>query len=229
MWYRPEMRDLTSIQLCCFDNDGTLFASHEVANPAIQRCYVRFCAGHGLRVEAPSDEAICRLTGQPGHTFYREILPEPLRDHSAGFREECLKEEVVEIGARGRLFPGIEEMLIDLRASGRRIALVTNAGPVYMEAVRRKVGYDRLLDGIYHFGRDGLNSKAAMIRAALGELGCGTALMVGDRSSDLEGAAGAGVPFVGCLYGYGEPAELDGADFLVRDVGMLRRLLTGAP
>ncbi len=220
------MHDLKDIQLCCFDNDGTLFASHEVANPAIQRCFVRFCAGHGMQVEPPSDEEICRLTGQPGHTFYREILPESLRDHSATFREECLKEEVVEIEARGRLFPGIREMLLELRAAGRRTAIVTNAGEVYIEAVRRKAGYDSLIDGIYHFGRDGLRSKDAMIRAALDELGCETALMVGDRASDREGAEGAGVPFIGCLYGYGEPSELEGADFLVRDVGQLKHLLT---
>ena len=55
-------------ELVCFDNDGTLFASHEVANPAIQRSFVAFCRERGFDLPAPSDERICALTGKPGQT-----------------------------------------------------------------------------------------------------------------------------------------------------------------
>ena len=52
-----------------------------------------------------------------------------------------------------------------------------------------------------------------------------TAVMVGDRASDLEGARGAGVFFIGCLYGYGAAEEVAEADFLVREVKDLAALL----
>lgn len=212
-------------RLVCFDNDGTLFASHEVANPAIQRSYVAFCREHDLDLPPPSDETICALTGKPGHEFYREILPEPLKDLGPRFREVCLEEEAREVLARGRFFDGIAELLRDLREAGRRIALVTNAGEVYLGAVRTRMQYDRLLDGIYHYGKNGLLRKEEMIRSAMRDLGEERAVMVGDRASDLEGARGAGVPFVGCLFGYGSEAELDGAELLVRSVEELRSAL----
>jgi phosphoglycolate phosphatase-like HAD superfamily hydrolase len=47
------------------------------------------------------------------------------------------------------------------------------------------------------------------------------AVMVGDRASDLQGARDAGIPFVGCLYGYGSREELSTADLLVPDVPQL--------
>lgn len=212
-------------RLVCFDNDGTLFASHEVANPAIQREHVRFCRAHGLHTPAPSDAEICRLTGKPGPEFYREILPEPLRNLAAEFRDLCLEAEAQEVLARGRLYPGIEDLLLDLRRFGRKVVLVTNAGARYLNAVRRRVEYDRLLDGIYHFGLNGHARKAEMIRAAREEFRAGSAVMVGDRASDLEGAREAGVPFVGCLYGYGSRDEIGEADRLARDVAELREIL----
>lgn len=211
--------------LICFDNDGTLFASHEVANPAIQRSYVRFCREHGLDLAQPTDEEICRLTGKPGPVFYSEILPEPLRDLSAQFRELCLDEEVREVLERGRLYPGILEILHELRRAGRRLALVTNAGERYIEAVRKQVGYDSLLDGIYHFGKNGWSRKSEMIRAAMADFGAPRAVMVGDRASDFEGARGAGVPFLACLYGYGAPDELHQADWSAQTVAELGLLL----
>lgn len=216
--------------LLCFDNDGTLFASHEVANPAIQRSYTAFCRAQGLAVTAPTDEEICRLTGKPGPEFYHEILPEPLRARAPEFRELCLEEEVQEVLAHGRLYPGVTELLRHLRREGARLALVTNAGEKYIGAVIRRVGYESLLDAVYHYGKQGRLRKSEMIRAAMEDFGAQGALMVGDRASDLEGAREAGVPFIGCLYGYGTPEEIRGADYLVRDVselGMLLRTLAG--
>jgi phosphoglycolate phosphatase len=209
---------MAAASLVCFDNDGTLFASHEVANPAIQRCFVSFCRERGLDLPPPTDQEICRLTGKPGPEFYREVLPAPLQGESARFRELCLEEEVREVLKRGRLFDGIEPMLVALRTAGRRVVLVTNAGERYLGAVHQRVGYDRLLDGIYHFGKDGLTTKGAMIRSAMRDHGRRDAVMVGDRDSDLRGARDAGIPFLGCLYGYGTAEELAGADLLTADV-----------
>jgi phosphoglycolate phosphatase len=41
-------------------------------------------------------------------------------------------------------------------------------------------------------------------------------IVIGDRASDLGGAASAGAPFIGCLYGYGSRGELQGAAELVK-------------
>lgn len=221
------MRRFHDAELICFDNDGTLFRSEEVANPAIQRTFLRYVREHGLELDAPSDEEIQALTGQPGPIFYREILPASLRDRTEEFRALCIEEEVREIHARGRFYEGIEELLLELRSRGRKLALVTNGGARYIGAIAERLSYDRLLDGIYHYGKDGLARKSAMIQRAREEIGARNALMVGDRASDVEGAREAGVPCILCRYGFGAPEESLGADAVVDSVAELRLLLLG--
>lgn len=220
--------DFTETDLVCFDNDGTLFRSEEVANPAIQRVFSRFVAQRGLDLSPPTDAAIEALTGQPGPVFYRAILPPELRDLSEEFRALCIEEEVLEIRSRGRFHDGIESLLLGLRARGAKIALVTNGGARYIGAVAERLDYSRLLNGIYHFGKDGLSLKAQMIDRARTDLGGESVVMVGDRSSDIEGARGAGVPSILCRYGFGAPEESMGADAIVDSVAELQQLLLGS-
>ncbi len=117
-----------------------------------------------------------------------------------------------------------------------------------------RVGYEALLDRVYHYGKDDLWRKGDMIRRAMEDLAGSTgplpdpvaetvgerataassglqpapvAVMVGDRASDLEAARSAGIPFVGCLYGYGSLEEIRGADRLVETVEDLAQALLG--
>ena len=48
----------------------------------------------------------------------------------------------------------------------------------------------------------------------------GPYLVIGDRKQDLECARSCGSLFAGCLYGYGDQGELDGADYLAEHVGI---------
>lgn len=213
--------------LICFDNDGTLFRSEEVANPAIQRTFRRFVEERGIDAEVPTDARILELTGQPGPVFYREILPRPVQHLAEEFRSLCIDEEVVEVLERGRFFEGIPELLGGLKARGKKLALVTNGGARYIGAVAERLRYAEILDAIYHFGKDGLATKAEMIDRARRELGAREIVMVGDRSSDVEGARGAGVPCILCRYGFGGEDESAGADTVVDSVGQLHSLLLG--
>ena len=40
--------------------------------------------------------------------------------------------------------------------------------------------------------------------------------LIGDRYSDLEAAKSSGSPFIGCVYGFGSPEELGGAQRLAQ-------------
>jgi phosphoglycolate phosphatase-like HAD superfamily hydrolase len=220
------MQRVRRATLVCLDNDGTIFRSEEVANPAIQREFVRFVALHGLQLPPPDDAAILALTGTPGPVFYREILPPELRHLSEEFRALCIAQEVREVRQYGRFFEGVEELLRDLRAADRKIALVTNGGASYIGAVAERLGYADRFDGIYYFGKNGLASKADMIRAAIRDLG-GEAVMVGDRASDREAADAVGCPFIGCAFGYAGSEELAGARFVAASIDDVRYWLLG--
>ena len=214
-----------SPRLVIFDNDGTLVPSHAVVNRSIQSAFARFCAEKGIEAEIPTDEQICALTGQPGELFYRALLPEGWKQLSGELRERSLDAEVAVILEQGCFYPGIQELLVSLRERGVRLAVATNGGQRYISAVAERLNYAALFDRVYFHGLDGMASKKEMGWRALQELGPPPALFVGDRRSDLDAALAIGIPFVGCLYGYGSSEELSSADATAATPADLTRLL----
>jgi phosphoglycolate phosphatase len=208
-----------------FDNDGTLVPSHEVANPAIQEGFAAFCKAKRIDAPVPTDRRIRELTGSAGEAFFRALLPDEWKHLYAELRSTCLDHETAAMLAEGHFYPGIEEMLLALRKLGKRLAIATHAGDRYIGAVGKRLGYDTLFDRVYYHGCNGMKSKAEMIRRAIEELGPGEAVFVGDRRADATAAAEVGIPFVGCLYGYGCAEELEGAHSLVKTPAELARLL----
>ena len=74
------------------------------------------------------------------------------------------------------------------------------------------------------------HSKADVIREAIERAeitDLSTAVMVGDRHHDIDGAKAVGMESVGVLYGYGDRAEHEaaGADAIVASVAELRSIL----
>jgi phosphoglycolate phosphatase len=219
------------LKLVIFDNDGTLVPSHEVANPAIQRGFARFCAARGIPAETPGDALLRALTGQPGEVFYRSLLPAEHQDLAPELRVACLDEEVAAMRAHARFYPGLEGLLADLREHGVRLALATHGGERYIGAVADRLDYASLLDRLFYHGFDGMLTKAAMAQRALEDLADGdasSALFAGDRQADREAAEACGIPFIGCAYGYGSAEELAGSAFEARAPEDLALLLRSA-
>ncbi len=194
-----------------FDNDGTLIPSHITANPAIRAGFAEFCRRHGIEAEVPSDERIRDLTGQPGEVFYRSLLPQSHIEWAPELRQFCLDREVIAMRERASFYPGLEEMLSRLRAGGIQLAVATHGGRSYIEAVGERLDYPRRFDRVFYHGKDGLRTKSKMIIRAIDELGTRDGIFVGDRRADAEAAQEVGIPFIGCLYGYGSEEELSGA------------------
>ena len=135
------------------------------------------------------------------------------------------------------VYDGMGELLGDLVANGRRVALATTK--------RRWLA----VDIVEHFGvaphfavvagaePDGSRGdKPTLLRTvldglAVGDDALGGVVMVGDRSHDMAGARAVGVTAVGVLWGYGDADELTaaGAHHLVADAGELRAVLGLGP
>jgi len=218
---------LREARIIVFDNDGTLVPSHLVANPAIQGGFSLFCRRHAIVAEAPTDQRIRDLTGLSGEAFYRALLPEGAKHHSAALREFCLDHEVAAMLDRAEFYPGVRDLLVALRARGARLAVATNGGARYVGAVATRLGYDALFDRVYHIEMEGFAHKGEMALRALRELAPGAGVFVGDRRADRDAASHARMAFVGCLYGYGSDAELEGADVLVESPKALAEALLG--
>lgn len=111
-------------------------------------------------------------------------------------------------------YPGVEDMLRDLRAAGKRLLVATSKPEVFALRIMEHFGLARYFDHVCGAPLDNQEGakKAAVIRDALRRAGVedlSTAVMVGDRRHDIDGARQAGLEAVGVLWGYGDLQELE--------------------
>ena len=129
-------------------------------------------------------------------------------------------------------YPGVEDMLRDLRAAGKRLLVATSKPEVFALRIMEHFGLARYFDHICGAPMDNQEGakKAAVIRDALRRAGVedlSTAVMVGDRRHDIDGARQAGLEAVGVLWGYGDLQELEAAHpvHIVESFDGLKRVL----
>ena len=131
-----------------------------------------------------------------------------------------------------RVFPGVPELLADLRAAGYLLGVATSKPQPLAEELLAREGMTALFDVIVGSRTDGNNdSKATVLRRAMDRLGITAAdcVLIGDTKYDVAGAHACGVKCIGVGYGYAAPGELEtaGADRIVQDLPALRTLLLG--
>lgn len=130
------------------------------------------------------------------------------------------------------IYPGIPELLEEIRSGGGVIVLATGKPLPFAEKILEHFGIKRYFD--YLAGNDmaeKYTKKRDLIEDVLREAGVSAAnkkecVMIGDRSHDVIGAHEAGIEAVGVLYGYGSLEELEGcrAERIAKDVGELREI-----
>nr|BAE80288.1 Phosphoglycolate phosphatase [Paracidovorax avenae] len=120
-------------------------------------------------------------------------------------------------GSHSRVYEGVAEGLLALRAAGLRLACVTNKPMAFAVPLLRAKGLDGFFDHV--FGGDAFERKKPdplpLLKAceALGTAPART-LAIGDSVNDARAARGAGCPVVLVTYGYnhGQPAREVDAD-----------------
>ncbi|HCW80332.1 MAG TPA: hypothetical protein DG942_04415 [Ruminococcaceae bacterium] len=109
------------------------------------------------------------------------------------------------------VYPGIPEMLEDLRRAGSKLAIVTSKPRSMAKLVLKHFG---LLKYFSYFSTadesDKGGGKETLIRPILETTGCkpSDAMMIGDTKFDAAGARKAGTSFLGVLYGFGKEDEM---------------------
>ena len=205
-----------------FDLDGTLTDSAPGIVNSVRYALERL----GLPPQAP--EKLRRFVGPPLYESLREGCG---LEGAEFWRAVDLFREYY--NDRGWLenapYPGIPELLRDLRAAGKTL-LVATSKPDPM--ARRVLEHFDLTRWFHRIVGGSLNEehcqKAEVIRQALTECQwTPPAVMVGDRRNDCRGAAENGLPAIGVLYGYGDRQELEaaGAAAIAPTVADLRALL----
>ena len=197
-----------------FDFDGTLHDSLYIYRIALRR-------GYGWLVDmgkAPerefSDDYIAANIGLTAHDAWNRMCPDiPWSITSdAAARVGRAMDELIGNGT-ARLFPGVTEMLQQVKDAGHTLVFLSNCRNAYRDEVRRAFEFDRWFDFYYTSEQFGGAPKEVIFETIRREVP-GPYIVVGDRDKDQALAAAHGLPFIGCLYGYAAAGELDGADFL---------------
>ncbi|MBR1660624.1 MAG: HAD family hydrolase [Oscillospiraceae bacterium] len=191
-----------------FDLDGTLTDS----GPGITNCVMYALERFGIRVER-REELYCFI-GPPLMDSFQRFY---------GFSEQDARRAVQYYRERyhvtglfeNEVYPGVPEMLEQLRAAGKRLWVATSKPEALARRVLDHFSLTAAFEGICGASADDTRtSKGEVIRYALeccGNPPPETVLMAGDRKHDVLGAAECGLDCLGVLYGYGDRAELDGA------------------
>ena len=207
-----------------FDFDGTIFDTVEGITKSAQ-----YAAGQlGVHVAA---ESLRCFAGPP--------LVDMFMEHFGFERDDAVRatnhfrDRYRPIGLyECRVFPGVPELLAELRAAGYLLGIATSKPQPLAEELLRREGMTALFDVLVGSREDGNNdSKASVLRRAMERLGVAAedCVLVGDTKYDVRGAHECGVRCVGVGYGYAAPGELEteGADVILPDLPALRTYFLG--
>jgi len=109
------------------------------------------------------------------------------------------------------VYPGIPDLLDRLVAEGRTLVLATSKPRVFAIRILEHFDLARRFRAVHGSELDGTRAdKTDLLPWILAEEGLdpATAVMVGDRRHDVEGARAAGIAAIGVAWGFGAPGEL---------------------
>lgn len=208
---------------CLFDLDGTLTDPGE----GITRSVAYALSFFGIEVKDRT--TLYPFIGPPlvdsFSTFYG-FSPEQARQAVERYREYFSRQGIFE----NELYPGIKELLEDLKRHGVRILLASSKPELYARKILEHFQLLPFFDFVAAATMDDTRSKKTdVVRYALESCGISPdrAVMIGDRHHDIEGAKDNTLESIGVLWGYGSREELSaaGATLLAESVPQLASLL----
>lgn len=206
-----------------FDLDGTL------TDPGLGITNSVAHALERLGRPVPPRSQLYRYIGPPLiHSFmeYAGLTEAEARQAVTLYREYFAPTGIFE----NSVYEGIPALLRDLRAAGKGVVLATSKPEKFAVQILEHFDLAQYFTAVAGASMDETRTaKADVIALALQRCGAdsSTALMVGDREHDVQGAAANGLRCIGVEYGYGSRTELQnaGAAVCAATVAQLREIL----
>lgn len=207
------------------DFDGTIADTCEGILKAVKFMFSR------IGMEENDEKELYKFIGPPvkHHLMdYYGFHEQQAIDAYAHFREYYRDTGLFE----SRLFPGVEDAIKNIKALGKTVCVATSKPDIMARTLLEKFNLVPYFDGIFcAIHEKGIVDKTQVLLYGFECLGGKpqSAVMVGDRYHDIDGAKAVGIDSIGVLYGYGHYDELTaaGCDYLVDTPEDLVRLLKG--
>lgn len=191
-----------------FDLDGT------ITDPGIGISNSVAYALEKFGIEVNDRSELYRFIGPPLQDSFREYYGFSVEDSRKAvsfYREYYSRTGIYE----NNVYDGVREMLISLKASGKKVVLATSKPELYALQILQHFELMSHFDRICGANMDGTRTKKAdVITYALQAFPAAApenAIMVGDREHDVKGASAVGIDSIGVTYGYGSKKELASA------------------
>jgi phosphoglycolate phosphatase len=208
-----------------FDYDGTLHNSIKIYAPAFRSAYASLVERGFAVPKEFSDQEISYWLGFTAEEMWRSFLPN-LPDEE---RQKCstlIGAEMLRLISNGtaELYPKAEQVLQSLQDKGYHLIFLSNCKRAYMEVHIQQFQLDRFFSAFYCSEDFCFIPKHEIFPTIQSDFS-GDFIIIGDRFQDMDIAKAHKLQSIGCLYGYGTPAELESAAFLIEDLSDLLQLL----
>ena len=191
-----------------FDLDGTLTDSGLGITKAVQ-----YALGQ-MGCDVPPRESLFSFIGPPLHKSFQKYYAMDEETSIEAVRQFRVYYNQMGGILENEVYPGIRELLAQLKGAGKRLLIATSKPQTAAERVMDHFGLSRFVPEIVG-GTDApeRNTKGKVIAYCLREYGLdpAAAIMVGDREHDVLGAQENGIPCIGVTWGYGDRPELENA------------------
>lgn len=207
-----------------FDLDGTLTDPMMGITKSVKYALEKF------NINVDTLEELCKFIGPPlkdsfmdFYNFSEEEAEKGIKFYRERYSTKGVYENIV--------YDGIEDLLKKLKDNNKVLIVATSKPEVFAKQILEHFKLDKYFDYICGSNLDGTRSKKAeVIEYALNIAGVtekDEAIMIGDRKHDIIGAKSINIESIGVLYGYGNFEELEksGADYIVKNIEKLDRII----
>ncbi|MEE3428369.1 MAG: HAD hydrolase-like protein [Ruminococcus sp.] len=198
------MKSSVKYKYILFDLDGTLSASASGIRYSLEKTCEE------LNVTGVDFSDYTKYIGPPLVSTFKNIckFPDELYDKAYDIYMRHYAEKGI---LMNKAYDGIEDVLINLRAEGYKLAVCSSKLEENSEKVVDIIGLTKYFDAICGSNRDSTRKdKKDLIPYAVERLGGNTAeaVMIGDTYFDALGAELCEVDFIACAFGYGKVEDM---------------------
>lgn len=198
-----------------FDLDGTLTDPGEGITNSVAYALSKY----GIEVSDRSE--LYKFIGPPLRDSFMKYygFPEDKALQAIEYYREYFRDRGI---FENRVYEGVEDMLRQLQAKGKRLVLATSKPEEFALRILEHFDLKKYFSVVAGASMDSSRSKKGDVIAYAISLCEGfdkyTAVMVGDREHDVIGAKENSLRCIGVLYGYGSEDELknSGADYIAK-------------
>lgn len=199
-----------------FDLDGTVFQTDKLAIPAFENTFKQLAdEGYELGYEPTHDDMLA-VIGLTLDDIWENLIPGQTDEVYIKASKYLLENELNGIkDGYGALYPNVVETLIELKNLGYKLFIASNGLEDYVNNVLSSFRIDHLFEAVYSAGEYKTGTKIELVNKLISDFDIKKAVMVGDRSSDVEAGKANGLFVIGCNFGFSSDGELRGADEII--------------